>query len=221
MTVVCINEYDDDFPFIRVSLNDGSVIAQGRAFYQKLSYTVNVGVDDEIIKNIDSPLLSIDNKYFFNPLSDKFTITKIKGGEFIPFNPTSSELNIKHWDTVRTNLLKPDVYVDQDINECDIEIRGLVMALNGLPFIETTGSCSGHGKHRIYVDIRFRRINELVGFLKLLEKHFADDFVLSSNPHIKQNSNETVLMTLYSVEKGERAYKSANKLTKYIEMISS
>lgn len=218
MTVVCINEYNDDIPFIKVSLKDGKVIAQGRAFYQKVSYTIGYGDDEEII-NIESPLLSIDNKYFFNPLSDKLTITKIDSGESIPFDVNSCDLNVKRWDSVRANLLTPDVYVDQDINECDEEIKGLVSALNKLSFIETTGSCSGHEKHRVYVDIKFSRMSEMVRLLKLLEKHFANDFVLSSNPHLKQYSNNDVAMTLYSVEKGEKAYKSANKLAKYIEMV--
>ena len=224
MTVVCINEYNDDIPFIRVSLNDGTVIAQGRAFYQKVTYTKHREDerDDECgdIITIEQPFLSIDNKYFFNPLSDKFTITKIDGGEFIPFDSTSCGLDIKHWVMVQKYLLTPDVYVDQDISECDEEIKGLVSALNKIPFVATTGSCSGHGHQRLYIDIKFSRINEIIRLLKIIEKYFPNDFVLSSNPHFKQQSNKCVMMTLYSVEKGEKAFKRVNKLAKYIEMVS-
>ena len=212
MTVVCINEYDDDIPFIRVSLNDGTVIAQGRARYKKVTYST--------YKDIENPLLSIDNKYFFNPLSKRITITKIKDGEYIPFDQSTSDLDIKHWSTVKVNLLTPDVYVDQDISGCDEEVKGLVSMLNKTPFVDTVSSCSGHGRHRVYIDIRFSRLNELMKLLKIIEKHFPNDFVLSSNPHCKQQSDECVLLTLYSVEKGKEAYKKVDRLTKYLEMAS-
>ena len=217
MTVVCIKEYNEDIPFIRVSLNDGTLIAQGRAFSQKISYSENE--DDKVeYKIIEQPLLSIDNKYFFNPLSKRITITKIEDGEYIPFDIFTSNLNIKHWNTVKTNLLTPDVYVDQDISECDEEIKELVSVLNKIPFVETTGSCSGHGYRRLYIDIKFLRMNELIKLLEIIEKHFPNDFVISSNPYLKQQSDKCVMMTLYSVEKGERAFKRVNKLSKYIEM---
>jgi hypothetical protein len=219
MTVVCIKEYNEDIPLIKVSLNDGTVIAQGRAFSQKVSYSENE--DDKVdYKIIEQPLLSIDNKYFFNPLSKRITITEIKDGEYIPFNQSTSDLDIKHWNTVRTNLLTPDVYVDQDISECDEEVKELVSVLNKIPFVETTGSCSGHGYRRLYIDIKFLRMNELVKMLEIIEKHFPNDFVISSNPYLKQKSDKCVMMTLYSVERGEKAFKRVDKLAKYIEMIT-
>lgn len=219
MGIDCINE---DVPFIRVSLNDGTVIAQGRALFQKVRYSIRNGEIDGVveIKSFEHPLLSIDNKYFFNPLSKRITITKIKDGEYIPFDQSTSDLDIKHWSTVVVNLLTPDVYIDQDINDCDEEVKGLVSMLNKMPFVDTVGSCSGHGHQRVYIDIRFSRLNELMKLLKIIEKHFPNDFVLSSNPHCKQQSNECVLMTLYSVEKGEKAFKKVDRLTKYLEMAS-
>ena len=220
MSISCINEYNEDVPFIRVSLNDGTVIAQGRALFQKVRYSILKDGELEV-KSFEHPLLSIDNKFFFNPLSKKFTIAKIKNGEHIPFVQShyTTQLDIKHWNTVKINSLSPDVYVDQDITECDPEIKELVFALNKLPFIETKGSCSGHGYQHIYIDIKFSRMNELIGMLKIIEKHFQNDFVLSSNPRIKQESTESVIMTLYSVDKGENAFKRVDKLAKYIEMI--
>lgn len=207
-----MHEYDEDVPFISVSLNDGTVIAQGRARFKKVTYSD--------YKVIEQPLLSIENKYFFNPLSKRITIRKIEDGEYIPFNQSTSDLDIKHWTTVNVNLLTPDVYVDQDIRECDEEVKGLVLALNKMPFIDTVGSCSGHGERRVYIDIRFSRLNELMKLLKIIEKHFQNDFVLSSNPRLKQQSDNCVLMTLYSVDKGEKAFKRVDKLAKYLEMSS-
>ena len=64
-------------------------------------------------------------------------------------------------------------------------------------------------------------MDKLVEILKLLEKYFVDEIILCSNPFLRQTSPSNVMMTLFTTEKGEKAYKSLARLAKIIEIKNS
>ena len=168
-------------------------------------------------------LISFDNKYFFQISKKDFIYEKNNdSSEVIPFDISKFEnkYEIELW----SNYPKHNnfsIYRERDITELDPEVKNLVYSLNKIKGIRTVGSCSGHSKYPLWVDIDFMDIVGLEVITKILYAYFNETFKLTTNTRVSTSatSNEKVtIMTLETISIGEDAFKLADKFAKKIEM---
>lgn len=180
-------------------------------------------VDDYIVNEKNSrldnkdnkplELISFDNKYyFFN--TPKYTIVNSISEDVIPLTiPTDYKIEL--WRN-SDHVHDCHVYREYDITELDPEVVNLVNALNKMQGLETVGSCSGHGKSKLFVDIRFESFKAIQSLINIIIRHFNTEFNLSTTPSLMCNSKKDVLLQLSTNSIGESAYKSADLLSELI-----
>lgn len=180
--------------------------------------TQNIVLAGKVYNTKKQGLLSFDNKFFFREKgTSKYFITdnleKIEIKNPIPNNYILVPYRGNNNNTTA------DVFRDYDITELDEEVKELVYALNKIDGITTTGSCSGHGKEKLYVNFIVNKDDNLK-FLSTILIHFTRDFILKDHMKKFNNSNNnTKMFELQSIKMGEAAYKAANKLAKYINAL--
>lgn len=190
----------------------------GEVIFRDLAVNEKIGVS----------CISFDYKHFFKrPGTDKYYIQE-EGyvcDNIIAFDADKipKNYNIILYKYHRENP-DADVLREFDITELDPEVTNLVHAINSLKDIETTGSCSGHNKGYLYVDIRFKTLIGLKNFIYILQDNgFYSDFILSTDKHIKNNTNdgEKTILKLNSLHIGQQAYDNANKLANFIKELNN
>ena len=123
---------------------------------------------------------------------------------------------IKNWTDVCENDCA-DVYIEKNINDLDEEVIDLVNSLNQLKNIRTTGSCSGHMRDVLWVDISFETLKSLNIFCNKLLL-FSDKFILHTAPNVICNDKEGVLLRLSSKQIGKPAYSAAITFAKFLAL---
>ena len=97
----------------------------------------------------------------------------------------------------------------------------MVYALNKLEDVETDGSCSGHYTSELWVSCQFKSLKPLISISKIISNKFINDFKLCTLGNRSQTSNERLGLCIVSYHKGKKAYKAAEELSKYIELLST
>ena len=198
--------------------DSGDILTSGRIIARK---SVNP-------KFHDLDLVSTDGKWYFNAESDLFRIEYADDAPQIPF--TKCDEYIWHkwmdWDSDEPY----DLYRDYGLDELDDEVQALVMELNRWPGIETLGSCSGHGKGELWVDLQCTNLDSMDTILNVLRTpyHFprmVDRFRISlSSEHLFAMEHSDIFkhprgqlrLTLCTNDIGEPAYESAEMFARYL-----
>ena len=192
--------------------------------------------------NIHLRYVCTDDKWFFNMDSDKFIIKQIEPmteEDVIPFT-REKEYEWGYWSDVSRD---EDIYRDWSIDELDEEVRPLVEELNKWDGVQTVGSCCGHGRGPLWVQINFQGVsnaNIILNILrspevfpKMLDKFTID---ISSKNHFSMQYYQCyrsggwdnailgyidglrpLYLVLASTDVGEEAYKSAELFTRYLK----
>lgn len=165
----------------------------------------------------NTELVSFDNHLFFRVKSDSYKLLILN--EIIPTLIAIPEnYNIQFWRDFR-KVPNADVYKEFGIEELDPEVELLVTELNKIKGIRTTGSCSGHGKRKLYVDIIFSNMNSLKFLLDYICSN-PNSFILKSDSSLTQNGDlNEVLMKLETLKSGDVAYKAAKNLSNFIKLM--
>ena len=211
----------------------GNIIARGH----NIAYKTNGP------KNDDMCYLSVDGKWFFNTESERFKIRKIENPDEMSIVEFTEQDNYKwlYWSDYFDNSI--EIYRDWSIDEVDEEVRSLVIELNKWEDVQTCGSCCGHGKQPLWVQMSVGNagiFNVILNILrspkvfpKMLNKFeirfdtkFA--FTLCYYPEMKSNeekapygyitTNGVMQICLMTTDKGKTAYESAELFTRYLEM---
>lgn len=175
------------------------VIASGRCSYEKVEYHFTLQIKLDIF-----PLISFDNNYFFiSKGNEKYKV------EEVPYIETMVDIPknyiIEKWGNVFEHQTA-DVYRDYGINELDKEVVSLVDALNKIDGFTTTGSCCGHNKYPLWINVIVTTEPNL--FKAFLKKEFGNKFSFE----IKRDDSNELLYTLITNCIGEEAYNLANEL---------
>lgn len=189
---------------IRDKLNNNKIIAAGKIVNNK-----NIPVD----------CVTLDNKFYFLLKENCYYDVKEVDEEFeIQFNPLLTSIPIKLWREVYENLDNNCIYRDFTIDEADPEVVEILQTLNKIDNIRTTSSCSGHNTSHVYIDIAFKNFNVLFNFVKLLDNNqFRDKLCLSTSETITNNSDEEIILKLYTIEYGDSAYRIIDMLNEKLK----
>ena len=160
-------------------------------------------------------LISFDNRYYFLQ-SNKYTIEKSDTSDIVQLNiPTNYHIDLWSNPNKKWNA---EIYREHDITELDEEVKNLVYSLNRISDLYTVGSCSGHNIGYLWVDLIFNSFTPILFLTHLISKYFSDDFILTTEKQLVCNSQKGVIFRLKSLNKGQKAYISTNKLSEIIEM---
>lgn len=148
-------------------------------------------------------LISFDGKWYFNVRSPKFIVNKKEEGRpYIPFDESKlPRYTWKKWQDHSGDV--PDLYREHGYDEIDPEVRPLVDELNMWEGIETVGSCCGHGKGNLWIQINVTDLTSLNTILNILRSpevfpKMVGRFNLSIDP-----ANESTLLFYNYNEKKE------------------
>ena len=191
------------------------IIAEGIVKGYKNSY-IDMHEDGKCIKYYVD-LVSCDEKHYFREESDKFIIRKCSEVDTV-INDIPDNYIIEKWRNVYHNN-NADVYIENGINELDNEVKSLVFSLNKIDGIKTDGSCSGHNKEPLWVDIHFENLTSILFLTHIICKKFYNEFKLTTHPTLNQNDKNTLAFRLESYDIGDKAYNDAQQLAEYIELI--
>lgn len=167
--------------------------------------------------NRDVCLISVDNKYFFN-VNNKHIHINLSG------KPCENYLNLENIRVIPFRYCNwfrnAVVYREYTINELDKEVEHLVNVLNQYSFIDTTGSCSGHGRHKLWVNLKISDFHQLHELINLFShgSPFQEDWVLRTDKTLGR-TKDTIQLRLECNHKGKRAYRCAELLANYIEIM--
>lgn len=168
--------------------------------------------------------VSVDNKHFFNMNNNKFNVEVLneKIDLYVGDIRKYVKCKLKKWGNLfYKNRNKVDILLDNDINGLDPPVKKLVYSLNKLEDVETDGSCSGHYKEPLWVSCQFKSIKPLILLSKIISNKFLYDFKLCTLSNRSQTSNDKFGLCIVSFHKGKKAYKSADELSKYIDLLST
>lgn len=171
-------------------------------------------------KRLESPLISLDRKFFFSENNLNIIIQDDNTNDIVVFNEEYLKENFKYeyWRNYSDNP-NADFYRDFTINEIDEEVVPLVKALNLVDGIKTLGSCCGHGEGILWVSMEFESLECLTILLHIIDKNFRDVFKLTTSINLCQDSccPRFELQTQGII--GQEAYKQANLLAKQVKEI--
>lgn len=190
-------------------------IAEGIVKGYKNSY-IDMQEDGKCIKYFID-LVSCDEKHYFREESDKFIINKCSYRK-TQINEIPTHYIIEKWKNVYHNN-KADVYIENGIENLDKEVKDLVFSLNKIESVCTDGSCSGHNKEPLWVNMHFYDFTSILFLTHLICNKFYNEFIITTHPTLNQNDKNTLSLRLQSIDIGEKAYDNAEKLSKYINLI--
>lgn len=188
-----------------------------------------VGPKTKSPKRSNLSYISVDGKWFFNTTSPKFkffTCSREEGA-----TPFSAEQDYEwaYWKERDEKFV--DIYRDFGLDELDPEVVELVNEMNEWEGITTQTSCSGHGKHHLWIQFNAKNLDILQSFINILRTpcmypDIVDKFELCMRPSeaftmtdgniMKKERYEKcdyVTLTLMSRRIGDEAYADASRLT--------
>ena len=209
--------YNNDEYIEIIDRQTHNIIAEGIVKGYKNSY-IDVQDDGKCIKYF-MDLVSCDEKHYFREESNKFIINKCSSRK-TQINEIPTHYIIEKWKNVYHNN-NADVYIENGLEDLDEEVKNLVYSLNKIDGIYTDGSCSGHNKESLWVNMHFCDFTSILFLTHLICSKFYNEFVITTHPTLNQNDKNTLLLRLQSIDIGDKAYENAQKLSKYIDKIYS
>lgn len=190
----------------------GHIICQGRVVDVKTTFNGHVSerklnlvsMNHQEYINLDYPDIDI---IYEDDCETYINLTKI------------DKTQIDNWKNFNFDNPKL-VYIDQNIHNIDNEVKELVQVLNFIPHLKTTGSCSGHGKEKLWVNFvcyDLNVLNKLIS-LFLFQGRFNNKFTIKTDPTLEWDPNG-IHLKLESKQKGKNAYESSKLLAFYIDSI--
>lgn len=161
-------------------------------------------------------LISFDQKHYFNVTSNSFVVENNCNDDVVFNDDILSQYAHTSYNGKHVSVY--DIYIENTINELDDEVVRLVHALNRIPNVITSGSCSGHGIEPLWVSMTFRDVMTIKFIASLLYDRFRDEFVLSTLNSRLQNTCDGVELALISLDKGEKAYRAAQRFCDCLEV---
>lgn len=176
-----------------------------------------------VSKARDFNCISFDNKYFFKVTDEnQYLILPNLDKICVPLDFTTIPVTyeICLWRDAKNNL-KADIYREYDIIELDTEVISLVAAINDFEDVNTVGSCSGHNKDPLWIDIKFYSMSFLRILLTILEKSpFNFNFRLCTSPTIINNDKSGIILQLRSEQIGLEAYRATIQLADRLKEVN-
>lgn len=132
--------------------------------------------------------------------------------EDLTIHPTPSSYLILPFNR---NGMDADIYLEN--TEYDVEVCELVTALNTVPGIQTTGSCSGHGRDHLFVTMFFSSLDSLSRLASIIEDSGLW-FTLSTDIRVYQDKTPgKIHLRLQSGYLGNAAYEEAKRLANILK----
>ena len=166
---------------------------------------------------------SVDNKHFFNVNNKTFNVEVLNDSIDMYVGKTRKYVSCKLTNfnkIAKKDKSSIDIVLDKDINGLDPPVKNLVYALNRLDYVETDGSCSGHCSNPLWVGCQFESLKPLILLAKVISTKFTNEFMLCTLKNRSQTASDKLGMCIVSYHKGTKAYKAANELAKYINLLS-
>jgi hypothetical protein len=160
-----------------------------------------------------------------------FIAKKVECGEpVVKFNGPG-KYTWKYWRDYETDLV--DLYRDFCYDEIDPEVKPLCDELNKWNGIKTIGSCCGHGRSELWVQVDALNVHNLNAILNVLRSpkifpKMIDRFRIPIDGTRAQciNCNSIIhspsmvlSIVLMTTDKGEKAYESANLFARYLKEV--
>jgi hypothetical protein len=191
--------------------------------------------------------ISVDGKWYFNCRCEEFEVTLIDPGQSTVEFTNPDDYHWLHWQNWQEPL--PPLYRDFCIDEVDPEVKDLVIELNKWCGVETTGSCCGHGRGPLWIQLQgdnTRSLNCIFNVLrapeifpKLLDRfkfsieskyiqcmnYYAGHqtlTALNNSTHMDKHSiisSPFLHLVLMTTTIGEEAYHDAQLLARYLAEI--
>ncbi len=132
--------------------------------------------------------------------------------EDLTIHPTPSNYLVLPFNR---NSMAADIYLEN--TEYDVEVSELVAALNTVSGIQTTGSCSGHGRDHLFVTMFFSSLDPLSRLASIIEDNGLW-FTLSTDTRVYQDKTPgKIHLRLQSGYLGNAAYEEAQRLANIIK----
>ena len=211
--------------FMTVSLKDGTVIASGYPVAWK---------ENASCKDISEPMpvFSFDNIRFFHRCGNaRYTVSRTQAPEkkdIVKYIPRDDFKEVK-WAEAAFNP-DADVFVEHSMDELDPEIVPLVTALNIIPGVRTSGSCSGHGKHPAWVTSEFKGDEGSMGLFLLMNilqsapltfsSRFNINLSRKGGTHTADKDKRFCTVELITKDRGEDAWGATRALADYIQELA-
>lgn len=204
-----------------IDISSNEILVAGQVSKRKENYEMIE--DDKKIPHQFS-CISFDDRWFFSETTNAnhFSIEPNEEHLIKPLNINSmpSYYKIVHSNYAFENA-DADIFREQNLQELDEEIKGLVESLNLFDGAVTTSSCCGHGISPAWVDIQFNDIKFLGLLIKILNKEsYRYNFVLRTDTGIQNSYYQKPILKLITVNKGKEAYKIIDKLSKELTILS-
>ena len=166
------------------------------------------------VKEGNFNLISFDNIIFFHALgTERYRV--VLGAESLVGTHLLEKIPEYYRSLPFNRNNEPaDVYIENA--EYDLEVRDLIHALNKLPDITTTGSCSGHGTLPVFITMFFdslKALTQLVHFIQVWDVRLR----IVSDPKVYQGTISSIHLKLESLDIGEPAYVEVTKMAKFIQ----
>lgn len=132
--------------------------------------------------------------------------------EDLTIHPTPSNYLVLPFNR---NGMAADIYLEN--TEYDVEVCELVAVLNTVSGIQTTGSCSGHGRDHLFVTMFFSSLDSLSRLASIIEDNGLW-FTLSTDTRVYQDKTPgKIHLRLQSGYLGNAAYEDAQRLANIIK----
>jgi len=132
--------------------------------------------------------------------------------EDLTIHPTPSSYLVLPFNR---NGMAADIYLEN--TEYDVEVSELVATLNTVSGIQTTGSCSGHGRDHLFVTMFFSSLDPLSRLASIIEDNGLW-FTLSTDTRVYQAKTPgKIHLRLQSGYLGNAAYEEAQRLANIIK----
>ncbi len=196
-----------------VDIESNKILCMGKVINVKLNY----------------PCISLDNKHFFKILpNQKYKIEIIEDSDLCynyPIKQFPDNYIIDQWcyfdnnqGTIISGRIIADLYIENTINDVDLEIKDLVDILNNIADLKTCTSCCGHLKDHAYVTFEVTSIKPLIFLGSIISEYFQDTWELVTNYHTFNHSKAAkFVISLNCLIVGEKSYDLINKLVLLIK----
>lgn len=166
-----------------------------------------------------SSCISLDNKYYWNcGKGQKYILKKLNGLNYTEINVNE---DLIPQDYIIADLENDDVhadlYVGKTIDECEPEIRPLVIILNKIPGLETVSSGNGSNNDFARVSFRVNQLKPLLFLSQIIDNVFPNCWRLVTNDHVfNGEGSQHFYISLEALKPGKEAFDDIKRLTTYL-----
>ena len=173
----------------------------------------------------DERFISVDNRLFFKLDADAYEVIKLES-PYVDEPFIYNNYKVLPWsqsgDVQRGEV---DFFREYSIDELDGEVVKVVHVLNEFsPLMQTTGSCSGHGKGHAWVTIIFYDLQTLSEFYNVLAPYASKIEFNTQESTAAQASKDPgktfilrpMVLRLVTKEVGEPGWKALDEFAEYL-----